>query len=116
MLHDPSEIRSLGEMQQEPHVAVQGDRADMRPAGLVHRNDPIDASNTSAQSLTPRGAIHVISRQGRAYLNAARAAASSPLASLSTAWIQDFKPFVSRTRLRRRAPKLAHHRALCIKV
>ena len=26
MLHDPSEIRSLGEMQQEPHVAVQGDQ------------------------------------------------------------------------------------------
>src|SRR3546814_17363973 len=83
MLHDPSEIRSLGEMQQEPHVAVQGDRADMRPAGLVHRNDPIDASNTSDQSLTPRGAIHVISRPGRAHRNAARAAASSPSASLS---------------------------------
>src|SRR3546814_6007629 len=85
----PREIRSLGEMQQEPHVAVQGDRADMRPAGLVHRNDPIDASNTSAQSLTPRGAIHVISRPGRAYRNAARAAASSPSASLSTARIKD---------------------------
>src|SRR3546814_4451280 len=92
----PSEIRSLGEMQQEPHVAVQGDRADMRPAGLVHRNDPIDASNTSAQSLTPRGAIHVISRPGRAYRNAARAAASSPSASLSTARIKDVRPCGSR--------------------
>src|SRR3546814_16780950 len=89
MLYDPGEIRSLGEMQQEPHVAVPSDRADLRAAGRLHRNGSTAASNTFAQSLTPEGAMRVISRPGLASRKVARAAARSPSASLSPARDRD---------------------------